>query len=72
MGRTFLFVLATFDVLLSTRGHSSLERNTVLLRPVHIEHKYVSLVHLLVQRLPKCLNSESQVEDQTLPWVIML
>lgn len=55
----------TFDVLLSTRSHSSLERNTLLLRPVHVGYKYASLVCLPIQWMPKCLKNEVQIEKQT-------
>lgn len=70
LGQTFLSVLTTSDVLLSSRSHSSLKRNTVLLRPVHAGHTYESLSLLPVQWLPKCLNSQSQVENQIFTWEI--
>ena len=70
LGQTFLSVLTTIDVLPSTRSHSSLKRNTVFLRPVLAGHAYESLSLLPVQWLPKCLNSESQIENQIFTWEI--
>lgn len=62
---TFLSVLTTLMCYSSPRRYYSLWRNTVLLKPVHVGHKYVSLVCL-----PKC--SVRVKWNKTLSWVTML